>query len=42
MKIIAQSLDTKEDQDWVNTTLGKETHKNWLTQNYKGREEEDK
>jgi dTDP-glucose 4,6-dehydratase len=38
-KTIRWYLDNK---DWVNTTLGKEAHKNWLTQNYEGREEEDK
>jgi dTDP-glucose 4,6-dehydratase len=39
-KTIRWYLDNK---DWVNTTLGKEAHKNWLTKNYENkREEEDK
>ena len=29
------------NKDWVNTTLEKETHKNWLTENYESRGEKD-
>ena len=38
-KTIRWYLDNKV---WVDTTLGKESHKNWLTQNYKSRGEEEK
>ena len=37
-KTIKWYLDNK---DWVNSTLGKESHRNWLTQNYESRGEED-
>ncbi len=38
-KTIKWYLDNK---DWVNSTLEKESHRNWLTQNYESRGEEDK
>jgi len=38
-KTIRWYLDNK---DWVNATLENEAHKDWLTQNYESREEEDK
>ncbi len=38
-KTIRWYLDNKV---WVDTTLGKESHKNWLTKNYESRGEEDK
>ena len=27
-----------DNEDWINITLRKETHKKWLAQNYQGRE----